>query len=42
MHNILLFFNADDQPFHVATINRVFQMQTGFRDVRFNEPGRPE
>jgi len=38
MHNIML-FNADDRPFDVASINRIFQSENGFHDVRFNEPG---
>jgi hypothetical protein len=37
MHNILL-FDANDQPFDVATVGRIFQTQSGFRDVRFNLP----
>jgi hypothetical protein len=37
MHNILL-FNADDQPFDLATIRHIFQTQSGFREVRFNLP----
>jgi hypothetical protein len=38
MHNIML-FNPDFQPFELAAIQRVFQSENGFRDVRFNEPG---
>jgi hypothetical protein len=35
----LLLFSPDDRPFEIATIQRVFQSEPGFRDVRFNEPG---
>jgi hypothetical protein len=38
MQSILL-FDPDDQPFEVAAIQRVFQSEPGFRDIRFNEPG---
>jgi hypothetical protein len=38
MHNILL-LNSDNRPFDVAAIERIFQSESGFRDVRFNEPG---
>jgi hypothetical protein len=38
MRNILL-FNSDDRPFEVAAIERLFQSELGFRDVRFDEPG---
>jgi hypothetical protein len=38
MHDILL-FNPDDRPFDADVIERIFQSENGFRDVRFNEPG---
>lgn len=38
MHSILL-FNPDDRPFEAAVIERVFQTEPGFGDIRFNEPG---
>jgi hypothetical protein len=38
MHNILL-LNSDNRPFDAAAIERIFQLERGFRDVRFNEPG---
>jgi hypothetical protein len=38
MHSILL-FKPDERPFEVAVIERVFQSEPGFSDVRFNEPG---
>ena len=38
MHNILL-FNSDERPFEVEAIERIFHLENGFRDVRFNEPG---
>ena len=39
MHNIML-FDADDRQFDVAMINRGFQSERGFRDVRRNPPCR--
>ena len=38
MHNILL-FNSDNQPFDAKALERIFQSERGFRDVRLNEPG---
>jgi hypothetical protein len=38
MQSILL-FSPDDRPFELAAIQRVFQSEPRFRDVRFNEPG---
>jgi hypothetical protein len=38
MHNFLL-LNSDNQRFDVAAIERIFQSERGFRDVRFHEPG---
>ncbi len=38
MHSILL-FKPDERPFAVAVIERVFQSEPGFSDVRYNEPG---
>ena len=35
----LLLLNTDDRRFEMADIERVFQSNSGFRDVRFNEPG---
>jgi hypothetical protein len=38
LHSILL-FNPDERPFEVAVIERVFQSEPGFSDVRYDEPG---
>lgn len=38
MQSILL-FSPDDRRFELEAIQRVFQSEPGFRDVRFNEPG---
>jgi hypothetical protein len=38
MQSILL-FNQDDRPFELEAIQRVFQTEIGFRDIRLNEPG---
>jgi hypothetical protein len=38
MHNILL-LNSDGRPFELTEIERIFQSESGFHDVRFNEPG---
>ena len=35
----LLLFNTDNRPFAVELIQRIFQSENGFRDVRFDEPG---
>jgi len=35
----LLVLNTDDQPFTVESLERIFQSDNRFRDVRFNEPG---
>ena len=38
MQSILL-FSPNERPFELAAIQRVFQSEPGFRDIRFNEPG---
>lgn len=38
MHNILL-VDPNDRPFDAKAIERVFQSEPGFSDVRYNEPG---
>ena len=38
MQNLLVFY-PDDRSFAVEAIERIFQSESGFRDVRFNEPG---
>jgi hypothetical protein len=35
----LLLFNSDERPFAVDAIHSIFQSESGFQDVRFNEPG---
>lgn len=35
----LLLLDPDDGTFETAEIERIFQSNSGFRDVRFNEPG---
>ena len=35
----LLLLHLDDRAFETADIERIFQANSGFRDVRFNEPG---
>jgi hypothetical protein len=34
----LLLFNSDDQPFAVEVIQRIFQSESGFGEVRYNTP----
>ncbi len=38
MTNILL-LRIDERPFDVAAVAHIFSTQSGFRDVRFEEPG---
>ena len=38
MQNIML-LTSDDRPFDVAAIERIFQSERGFRDIRFDDPG---
>src|SRR3981081_345253 len=35
----LLIFHSNDQPFAVEAVQRIFQSESGFQGVRFNEPG---
>src|SRR6266478_6657598 len=35
----LLLFNADNRPFAVSLIEQIFRSESGFQEVRFNEPG---
>ena len=35
----LLLFRPDNQVFAVESLERIFESENGFRDVRFNEPG---
>ncbi len=36
---MLLLYYSDDRLFAAETIQRIFESGSGFRDVRFNEPG---
>ena len=38
MHSILL-LSPDDRPFDASAIEQVFRAESGFCDVRLNEPG---